>query len=684
MADLLLELFSEEIPARMQQRAATDLQKLVTNGLVDAGLTYASAAAFVTPRRLCLTITGLTAQSPTTSTERKGPRIDAPPKAIEGFLRGVGLSQDKLEIRDDKKGQVYYAQIVKAGRPAPEIVAEIIPLTIRNFPWPKSMRWGNGTLKWVRPLHSILCILHDESGSEIVPFDVEGITSGDQTRGHRFHAPDPITVTSFDGYRTALQTAFVKLDTAERRDHIWADATNMAFAQGMEVVEDAPLLAEVAGLVEWPVVLMGDIAEDFLNLPPEVLQSSMREHQKFFSIRNPKTGRIEKFITVANRETADQGATILAGNQKVLFARLSDAKFFWENDLRVSLSDMAAKLSNVTFHNKLGTQAQRIDRIAVLAREIAPKVGANPDLAQQAAKIAKADLSSEMVYEFPELQGLMGRYYAQAANLPQEVANSCEAHYSPLGPSDDVPSEPVSIAVALADKIDTLTGFWAIDEKPTGSKDPFALRRAALGVIRLVLENDINLNLLDIFQKASPQNETPNKNLLSFFHDRLKVYLRDQGIAHDVIDACLAMANNDNLTLLVKRANALTDFLKTDDGTNLLQGYKRANNILSQAESKDGVEYSYGADVKFSQTPEENALFDALGSAEAQIAPALQAEDFAAAMSAMATLRTPIDSFFEAVQVNADSDVIRRNRLNLLGQIRKTLGAVADFTKLEG
>ena len=676
MADLLLELFSEEIPARMQQRAAMDLQKLVTDGLVEAGLTYASVAAFVTPRRLCLTVCGLLAESPTTRTERKGPRVDAPEKAIEGFLRGVGLSKDQLEIRDQKKGQVYFAVIEKQGRPAADIIAELVPQVIRNFPWPKSMRWGSGALRWVRPLHSILCILHDESGAAVVPFEVDGIVAGDTTRGHRFHAPDAFAVSSFEGYRAELHKAFVQLDSAERRDHIWADATNLAFAQGMEVVEDAGLLNEVAGLVEWPVVLMGDIADDFLDLPPEVLQSSMREHQKFFSVKNPKTGRIEKFITVANRETADQGATILAGNQKVLFARLSDAKFFWENDLRVPLSDMVAKLANVTFHNKLGTEADRIARIAKLARELAPTVGTDADLAGLAAELAKADLSSEMVYEFPELQGLMGRYYAQAAGLPQEVANACEQHYSPLGPSDAVPTEPVSVAVALADKLDKLTGFWAIDEKPTGSKDPFALRRAALGVIRLLLENDIRLPLLTV--------KGMNKDLLSFFHDRLKVYLRDQGIPHDVIDACLSMAGNDDLTLLVKRATALAAFVKTDDGTNLLQGYKRANNILSQAESKDGVEYSYGADIKYSETDAEKALFAALETANGQIEPAIKSEDFASAMSAMATLRAPIDSFFEAVQINAENDVVRRNRLNLLGQIRKTMGAVADFTKLEG
>ncbi len=747
MADLLLELLSEEIPARMQARAADDLKKRVTDGLVEAGLTYVSAAAFVTPRRLCLTIEGLLAESPSLREERKGPRVGVPEKALEGFLRGVGLTVDQLEIRDDKKGQTYFAVIEKAGRPASDIIAEIVPQVIRNFPWPKSMRWGAGSLRWVRPLHSILCILTADDGTTVVDFDVDGIESANLTAGHRFHAPEWFSVSGFDQYRAALKTAHVVLDSAERADHIWEDAKNMAFANGLEVVEDAGLLAEVAGLVEWPVVLMGNIADDFLDLPVEVLQTSMREHQKFFSVRNPKTGRIEKFITVANRETADNGATILAGNQKVLFARLSDAKFFWENDLRVSLDDMAAKLGNVTFHNKLGTQAERIGRIATLAREIAPIVGADADMTETAARIAKADLSSEMVYEFPELQGTMGKYYAQKADLDDAIATACEAHYSPLGPSDVVPSAPVSVAVALADKIDTLTGFWAIDEKPTGSKDPFALRRAALGVIRLILENKIRLNLtsfidaelirhkifndrntdaekeeflekellreiadhgvfgaalqavLDAVLKKGKEKFSSDQtwlehllenvpesctNLLGFFHDRLKVYLRDKGISHDIIDACLAMPNNDDFTLLVNRAEALQGFIKTDDGNNLLQGFKRANNILIQAETKDGVEYSYGADVKYAETDEEKQLFAALETADKAIAPSINAEDFAAAMSAMANLRAPIDAFFEAVKINADSDIVRRNRLNLLGGIRKTMGQVADFTLIEG
>jgi glycyl-tRNA synthetase beta chain len=739
MPDLLIELFSEEIPARMQTRAAEDLKKLVTDGLVEAGLTYAGAAALSTPRRLTLAVEGLLAQSPDTREERKGPKVGAPDKAIEGFLRGAGVTRDQLEERDTPKGAVYFATIEKKGRPAAEIIAEVLENAIRNFPWPKSMRWGSGSLRWVRPLHSILCILSDEAGANVVPLDVDGITSGDTTEGHRFMAPGRFAVTGFADYESKLKAAKVILSPAERADHIWADAQSAAFAQGLEIVEDKGLLAEVAGLVEWPVVLMGDIADDFIHLPPEVLQTSMKEHQKFFSVKNPKTDRIEKFITVANRETADHGATILAGNQKVLFARLADAKFFWENDIRVAEAGgqpWLDSLSNVTFHNKLGTQAERIDRIAAMARALAPSVNADAKLTEKAARWAKADLSSEMVYEFPELQGLMGKYYAAPAGYSTEVADAALEHYSPLGPSDDVPSAPVSVAVAMADKLDTLTGFWAIDEKPTGSKDPFALRRAALGVIRLVLDNNLRINLDKLFDaqllrvenQLDPalseenvqellneiadhgvfgaafeavkerlgglpataflalENKIPDASddLLSFFHDRLKVYLRDKGIRHDVIDACLAMPGNDDLTLLVKRAEALATFLSTEDGENLIQGVKRASNILAQAEEKDGVEYSYGADVKFAEDDSEKALFAALDAAEAAITPAMEAEDFAAAMTAMAALRAPIDAFFEAVQINADNQVIRRNRLNLLSRIRMICGGVADLSRIEG
>ncbi|NNU80239.1 glycine--tRNA ligase subunit beta [Halovulum dunhuangense] len=722
MPDLLLELFSEEIPARMQTRASVDLKKRVTDGLVEAGLTYAHAAAFSTPRRLTLAIEGLTAQSATLREERKGPRTDAPEKAIEGFLRATGLARDDLEVREDKKGAVYFATIVKPGRSAAEILAELVPDVIRSFPWPKSMRWGAGSLRWVRPLQSILCILTDEAGAQVVPFDVDGIAAGDTTEGHRFMAPGRFTVTGFESYELGLARAHVILDPATRAEKIWHDAEQLAFAQGLELVEDRGLLAEVAGLVEWPVVLMGDIGDDFLDLPPEVLQTSMREHQKFFSVRNPKTGRIEKYVTVANRETADHGATILKGNGKVLAARLSDAKFFWENDLRkvraVGMTGLAEPLANVTFHNKLGSQAERIARIAALAREIAPLVGAKPDLAEEAARVAKADLASEMVYEFPELQGVMGTYYARAAGHDDGVPEACAQHYQPLGPSDAVPTHPVSVAVALADKIDTLTGFWAIDEKPTGSGDPYALRRAALGVIRILLENGFRTSLNPIFTSglkrhrkiAKPREElekehaelarlsgadghvvippmssvAERQDLLSFFFDRLKVHLRAEGLRHDVIDACLSLGQQDDLVLLVARVRALQAFLETEDGANLLAGYKRANNILTAEEKKDGIEYSLDPDVKFAETAEEKALFAALDRAEAAIVPALGAEDFAVAMAAMAALRAPIDAFFEGVMVNADNQIVRRNRLCLLNRIRAVMNRVALFSALEG
>ncbi len=787
MPDLLIELLSEEIPARMQPRASADLKRLVTDGLVEAGLTYAAAQAFATPRRLTLAVEGLTAASKPTKEERKGPRTDAPEKALEGFLRSTDLTKDQLEARDDKKGQVWFAVIEKPGRPAAEIVAETLETAIRNFPWPKSMRWGAGDLRWVRPLHSILCLLTDETGASIVPVDIDGIRSGDTTRGHPVHAPGAFPVTGFDDYVAKLKAAKVVLDPAERAETIWHDATTLAFARGLEVVEDEGLLAEVAGLVEWPVTLMGAIGESFLGLPPEVLQTSMKEHQKFFSVRNPKTARIEGFVTVANTETADNGATILAGNLKVLSARLSDAKFFWENDLRTvkkpgGLETMAAPLANVTFHAKLGSQADRIARIADLADRIASEVGSDPMDAAKAARIAKADLASEMVYEFPELQGIMGRYYAKEAGLSDAIADAARDHYSPLGPSDAVPTAPISVAVALADKIDTLAGFWAIDEKPTGSKDPFALRRAGLGVIRNQAANRVRIGLTailwegivsslqarakvpgelsyfvasddegevwasfwhpdpnyhsksaddppdDIFDEEAfesfrelaeggklartadtyftdltanpPELERSNGrpafprrlpsvagfvgDLLAFLHDRLKVHLRDEGIRHDVIDACLAMPNNDDLTLLVARARALQSVVATEDGQNLIQGFKRANNILTQAEEADGVAYEFGADRKFMEAPEEKALIDALDAADEVIRPAMDAEDFAKAMQAMAALRAPIDAFFEAVQVNTDNQIVRRNRLNLLHRIRATCLAVADLTRLEG
>ena len=739
MPDLLIELFSEEIPARMQRRAAADLKKRMTDGLVEAGLTYAGAVAHCTPRRLALSVQGLTDESPTTTETRRGPRADAPEKAIEGFLRGAGVDRGALREVEEKKGTFLVADIVTPGRPADAIVAELLERTIRDFPWPKSMRWGSGSLRWVRPLRRILCILTDEEGARVVPLSVDGIEAGAVTEGHRVMAPAPFSVTSFEDYEAKLKRAFVVLSSDERAEAIRQDAANQAFARGLEVVEDEGLLAEIAGLVEWPVVLMGAIGTDFLDLPPEVLRTSMKEHQKFLSVR-AKDGRITHFVTVANRETADDGATILAGNGRVLAARLSDAKFFWENDLRVAreakMEPWLEALGNVTFHAKLGSQRERIERIAALAREIAPSVGADPDLAERAARVAKADLSSEMVYEFPELQGLMGRYYSEAAGEDDAVAAAAQQHYSPLGPSDDVPIAPVSVAVALADKFDTLAGFWAIDEKPTGSKDPYALRRAALGIIRLVIERGLRIGLdrffdaqvlrheivpsdaveasllRDLMDKAVRHGimsqdvrsrldalgaEEPDwtrrfrehdpsiaDDLRGFLHDRLKVHLRDEGIRHDVIDACLTGERTDDLADLTARARALNAFLATPDGENLIQGYRRAANILSQAEQKDGVEYSFGADPKLAETDEERALFGALAGARPRIEAAMAAEDYPEAMAALAALRAPIDAFFEAVVVNAETEVLRRNRLNLLSEIVRTCESIADLGRIEG
>ena len=686
MPDLLIELFSEEIPARMQKRAAQDLKKLVTDGLVEAGLTYSAAGVFSTPRRLTLSIEGLLAQSLPQKEERKGPKTDAPQAAIDGFLRATGVNIDALEPRDDKKGQVYFAVVSKPGRPAAAIVTEVLEGAIRTFPWPKSMRWGTGTLRWVRPLHRILCLLCDEGGSEIVPLSVDHITASNITEGHRFLAPTPFSVKGFDDYSQKLARAFVVLDPETRAQSIWHDATTQAFALGLEVVEDAGLLAEVAGLVEWPVVLMGEIGIDFLALPAEVLQTSMREHQKFFSVKNPKTGRIERFITVANNAPQDGGTLILKGNQKVLSARLSDAKFFWENDLRRiqanGLEGMGAGLSAVTFHNKLGSQAERIARIATLAAHLAPMMDVDPERAILAAKVAKADLQSAMVGEFPELQGTMGSYYARVQNLPPEVAQCCKDHYAPLGPQDAVPDDALALVVGLADKIDTLTSFWAIGEKPTGSKDPFALRRATLGIIRIILTKDLHLNLRGLFTHANTLANADD--LLSFFHDRLKVYLRDQGIRHDIIDACLVGVGNDDLLQVTRRAQALAAGLQTDDGENLRQAFLRANNILAQAEAKDGVEYSYGADPKFAENDIERAVFTALDHAEPLIAKAIHEQDFISSMAYMAALREPLDAFFTGLQINSDNAIIRRNRLNLLHRIRSTCGQLADLSKVVG
>jgi len=699
MPDLLLELFSEEIPARMQAKAADDLNKLVTDALVDAGLVYESAGAFVTPRRLTLSVTGIPATQPDTREERKGPRVGAPEKAVEGFLRGAGLTSiDDATIQTDpKKGDFYVAITEKKGESANKVIAEIIPAIISKFPWPKSMKWGNGNLRWVRPLHSVLCLLGEGEDAQVIEFEIGDVTSGNTTKGHRFMAPDEFTVTGFEDYEAKLAKTHVILDAEHRQDTILHDAKQLAFAKGLELVEDRGLLAEVAGLVEWPVVMMGNFDKAFLEVPPEVLTIAMKSHQKCFSLRDPKTGKLANaFILVSNLVAKDGGKKISAGNERVINARLSDARFFWQLDLNTTLEDQAKKLEKIVFHEKLGPQSERIDRLKSLAGKIAPIVGADPEQAERAASLCKADLVTEMVGEFPDLQGLIGRYYASAQGEDDTIAQACEMHYKPQGPSDDVPTQAVSIAVALADKLDTLIGFWAINEKPTGSKDPFALRRAALGVIRIILENNVRLGFADLLQshlKLYQDQREPDfgkdfepATLQSFFTDRLKVHLRDRGLAHDIIDAVLSNSANDDLVMIVKRVSALNDFIKTGDGTNLLAGYRRAVNIVTIEEKKDGpgIEYSGEVDVSFFEHEEEKSLHAELQTAKAAAATALKIEDFSAAMAAMAPLRGPVDAFFDAVIVNADDPTIRRNRLCLLNQIRKTLGQVADFSKIEG
>lgn len=679
MPDLLIELFSEEIPARMQAKAADDLKALVTGGLVDAGLTYEGAAAFATPRRLTLAVHGLTPRSPDLREEKKGPRTDAPAGAIQGFLRGAGLSDiaQARVVSDAKKGEFYVADLVRPGRAAEAIIAELMPTVIRTFPWPKSQRWGAGTLRWVRPLHSIVCTFGPETGEvAVIDFEVDGIRSGNITYGHRFLAPEPITVKRFEDYVEKLEKAKVVLDPARRRDIIVNDARQLAFAAGLELVEDEGLLHEVAGLVEWPVILMGSFDAAFLDVPDEVIRATIRANQKCFVVKDAKTGRLaNKFVVTSNMAATDGGITITAGNERVIRARLSDAKFFWDGDLAIPLDSLVPKLDGITFHEKLGSQGGRVRRIVALAREIAPLVGADPDLAGRAAQLCKADLLTGVVGEFPEVQGLMGRYYATHAGEDPSVAAAIEEHWKPQGPSDRVPTSPVSIAVALADKLDTLVGFWAIDEKPTGSKDPFALRRAALGVIRIVLENSVRLPI------AGFAARTPD--LLAFFADRLKVQLREQGTRFDLVDAVFALGGQDDLLLIVKRVEALGALLATDDGKNLLAGYKRAANIL-KAEEKKGTAVAAAVDAGLFKEAEEKALAAAVETAAKAAHAAVASEDFEAAMKALASLRAPVDAFFDKVLVNDADAGVRANRLALLTVLREACHQVADFSKIEG
>ncbi len=768
MPDLLLELFSEEIPARMQRRASDDLRRLVTDALVEAGFVYEGAKAFVTPRRLALTVSGVPAHSPDSREERKGPRVDAPEQAIAGFLRGAGLNSiDQAEKRTDpKKGDFYVAIIEKPGIAAEAVLGDALPRIMREFPWPKSMRWGKasgepGALRWVRPLHAIVATFGPETEDPVVvDFSVDGIAAGDTTYGHRFMAPEPIKVRRFDDYQDALRDAKVVLDTDRRKDIILHDARERAFAVGLELIEDDALADEVAGLNEWPVVLLGSFEESFLAIPQETIRATIRANQKCFVLSDPKTGGLaNRFVMVANIEASDGGKAIVAGNERVIRARLADARHFWDTDrkalpdhdsepMRVAakrlgldlakpLDQRMAKLAsaNVVFHEKLGSQGERVERIIRLARDLAPVLGADIGDVTRAAALAKGDLTTEIVGEFPELQGLMGRYYATEQGESRTIAAAIEEHYRPQGPGDSVPAEPTAIAVALADKLDILVGFWAIDEKPTGSKDPYALRRAALGVIRILLENNIRLRLAPVIARARfaiwaalgnkelgtilerlgdvksllpqgsirvPQralfdagvaatdqqlNELINDtiaDLLSFFADRLKVQLREQGARHDLVDAVFALGNQDDLLVIVRRIDALAAFLDTEDGQNLLAGYRRAANILRDEEKKSGERFTGKVEPGRLAEPEEVALNDAIEAAADGAAKAIAEEDFAAAMSALALLRAPVDAFFDKVLVNDPDAGIRANRLRLLNRIREAMATVAEFSKIEG
>jgi glycyl-tRNA synthetase beta chain len=701
MPDLLLELFSEEIPARMQAKAADDLRRMVTDRLVAEGLVYEGAKAFATPRRLALTVHGIPARQPDLKEERKGPRIGGPDAAIAGFLKATGLaSLDQAAIqRDPKKGDFYVALIEKPGRATLDVLADILPVIIRTFPWPKSMRWGErsarpGALQWVRPLHAIVANFGLETEQpDIVNFSVDGIAAGQTTFGHRFMAPGPISVRRFEDYEAKLLDAKVVLDAERRKDAILTDARQLAFAQGYDLVEDPGLLDEVAGLVEWPVVAMGSFEQKLLSIPSEVIRATIRNNMKCFVVSESNTAKLaNKFILTANIDASDGGKAIVAGNERVIRARLSDAKFFYESDLKVKLEDRLPKFDRIVFHEKLGTQAERIKRIGQLAAQIAPLVGAKVEKAKRAAHLAKADLLTEVVGEFPELQGLMGKYYALAEGEDASVAAASQEHYKPQGPNDRVPTDPISVAVALADKIDTLVGFWAIDEKPTGSKDPYALRRAALGVIRLIVENKIRLHLIPLatrhiaaFANAQGSVDIDRKciDLLAFFADRLKVQLREQGARYDLVDAVFALEGQDDLSMVVRRVEALGRFLDTEDGKNLLAGTKRAANILRIEEKKDGKDYDGAPDVSLYRLVEEKALAKAIDQVKAEASTAVAREDFAGAMSAMANLRPAVDAFFDKVKVNDDDPKVRDNRLKLLNEIRAATRAVADFSKIQ-
>jgi glycyl-tRNA synthetase beta chain len=721
MPNLLLELFSEEIPARMQARAALDLRRLVTERLVAAGLLYEGARSFVTPRRLALAVDGLPIKQSDVKEQKKGPRVGAPESAVQGFLRSAGLNSiTEAKVQTDKRGDFYVATIERPGRPAIDLIGEILSEVVRNFPWPKSMRWGRGSLAWVRPLHSIVATFGPETEEpDIVPFAVDGIAAGDETRGHRFLSPAAFKVRRFDDYAAKLARAKVVLDSERRKQIILTDAKNLAFALGYDLVEDTGLLDEVAGLVEWPVVLMGSFDPRFLAIPPEVIRATIRTNQKCFVLAESSGVLAPKFILVSNTETEDGGHAVIAGNERVVAARLSDARFFYETDRKKRLEDRLPKFRQIIFHEKLGTQSERIERLEALAQELAQTVGADREKAKRGARLAKADLLTDMVGEFPELQGLMGKYYALAQGEDADTAGACEDHYKPVGPADRVPNEPISIAVALADKIDTLVGFWAIDEKPTGSKDPYALRRAALGIIRIILENGIRLPLSEpiafavsgYLQQNNPavregvdrwtsENTRTHESirqtvervvsayegsdLQAFIKDRLKFQMREQGARHDLVDAVFALAGEHDLLLIVRRIEALGRFLDTQDGKNLLTGYKRATNIIRIEEKKDNVGYTDVVNPDLLKDSIERNLWSAINRTKADAQYRVSGQDFEGAMKALATLRPAVDEFFEKVTVNTQDREQRVNRLKLLNEIRDATLAVADFSRIEG
>ncbi len=689
MAEFLLELLSEEIPARMQVRAKDDLGSLICKALDEAELTYGKIKTFATPRRLVLTIDDLATQQPDVDVERKGPRVGAPEKAIEGFKRSLGTDNYELTEEEDKKGAFYVARFRKVGRPTADVLAEIIPDVLQNFPWPKSMRWSDHSVRWVRPLHNILCLFNGAA----IAVTFGPVTAGNISRGHRFHAPEPFDVESFSHYKKELARRFVVLDREQRKAGIRGQAELIAKQHGLRLREDPGLLDEVTGLVEWPIAVCGKIDAEFMELPPEVLVTSMRAHQKYLALEDEQGNLAPKFIAIANLEAEDGGEAIVAGNERVLRARLWDAKFFWNQDGRRPLDELVPKLDDIVFHAKLGSVGDKVRRVEALTARLAEHVsGADAAAAMRAAHLAKADLVSGMVGEFPELQGLMGRYYAEKHGEPADVGAAIGDHYSPQGPNDECPSLPVSVSLALADKLDTLVGFFRIGEKPTGSKDPFALRRAALGVIRLILENDLRLSLrtvLGIAGEAFPSWGDPKEanhlmvnELLTFFGDRLKVHLKASGVRHDLISAVF-VTGDDDLVRVLARVEALSSFLASDDGANLLAGYRRASNIVRIEEKKDGTHLDGNVDDALLEATEERVLYDGLAAATYRIDRAVKQEDFTDAMAALAHVRQPIDSFFERVIVNADDNNIRKNRLNLLSNIHRSIASIADFSLIE-